>query len=338
MSADLPVVLHEAHGIVTEQLARLRGLAERTRHNGEALSTTLRHAERQLDELALQRRVALERRASPAQSVLLREADLRANCDQLARELRGSQHALKQLEQLIRQIEMSSGALIHPDDGGPDPWALALRAQVIQGREEERVRLAREVHDGPAQVLANSLMLLETCCSLAQQSGAEKLATMLDRMRDATREGMRDVRRFIADLRPGGIEERGLRAALEDYLRGYADAYGVRVVLEADTLPRLPNDVEIVLYRIIQEALQNAHKYARGAAVAIRFTRHNGRLHLSIRDEGPGFDPREVARRAGRSSWGLTSMRERAEMIGAQFTVTSRPGHGTDVAVALPLE
>ncbi len=233
---------------------------------------------------------------------------------------------------------MSSGTLIHADEGGSDPWALALRAQVIQGREEERVRLAREVHDGPAQVLANSLMLLETCCALAQQSGAEKLATMLDRMRDATREGLREVRRFIADLRPGRIEEHGLSAALEEYLRGYANAYGAHVNLEAEGLPRLPSDVEIVLYRIIQEALQNAHKYARGAELSIHFTRQAGRLQLSIRDDGPGFDPHEVARRAGRSSWGLTSMRERAEMIGAQFIVTTRPGHGTDVSVVLPLE
>ena len=333
------MVLHEAHGIVTEQLTRLRDLADNTRRTSETLSATLRQVERQLDEVTLQRRAAVERKLAVPQHVRSREADLRAGCEKLAHDLRANQHALKQLEQLIRQIEMSSGALIDADDSSTaDPWVLALRAQVIHGREEERVRLAREVHDGPAQVLANSLMLLETCYNLAQQTGAEKLVEMLDRMREATREGLRDVRRFIADLRPGQIEEHGLAAAVAEYLRGYANAYAVQVHLEAEPLPRLPNEVQIVLYRIIQEALQNAHKYARGAAVTVRFTRQNGRLHLSIRDDGPGFDVHEVARRAGRSSWGLTSMRERAEMIGARFTVTSRPGHGTDVSVVLSLE
>jgi two-component system sensor histidine kinase DegS len=337
VSAELSVVLHEAHGIVTEQLTRLRGLAEQTRRTGATLSASQRQAERQLDEVTIQRRVALERRLPLEASAVRREAELRTNCETLTQELRANQHALKQLDQLIRQIEMSSGSLIH-DDGGADPWVLALRAQVIQGREEERVRLAREVHDGPAQVLANSLMLLETCYSLAQQSDSDKLVMMLDRMRDATREGLREVRRFIADLRPGRIEEQGLRVALEEYLRGYANAYGVQVNLESEALPRLPGEVEIVLYRIIQEALQNTHKYARGAAVTVRIVRQNTGLHLSIHDDGPGFDPHEVARRAGRSSWGLTSMRERADLIGAQFTVTSRLGHGTDVSVVLQLE
>jgi len=266
-------------------------------------------------------------------------ADLRAKYDTVDRDSRANQHALKQLEQLIRQIEMSSGALTGSDESSnSDPWVLALRAQIIHGREEERVRLAREVHDGPAQVLANSLMVLESCYSLAQQSGIEKLVTMLDRMRVSTREGMLEVRRFIADLRPGGMEEHGLAAALADYIRGYANAYDSHVTLDTEPLPRLPRESEIVLYRIVQEALQNAHKYARGAQVVIRLACQDGCLRLSIRDDGPGFDPHEVARRAGRSNWGLMSMRERAELIGARFSVASSPGYGTEVTVSLPVE
>jgi len=126
-------------------------------------------------------------------------------------------------------------------------------------------------------------------------------------------------------------------SAIGDYLRGYMNAYDALVHLEAETLPRLPSEVEIVLYRVIQEALQNAHKYARGAPITVRLTHHSGALHLSVRDDGPGFDPHEVVRRAGRSSWGLTSMRERTEQIGARFIVTSRPGFGTEVSVVLPL-
>ena len=81
---------------------------------------------------------------------------------------------------------------------------------------------------------------------------------------------MLEVRRFIADLRPGGMEQHGLAAALADYIRGYANAYDARVTLDTEPLPRLPRESEIVLYRIVQEALQNAHKYARGAQVSIR--------------------------------------------------------------------
>ena len=337
MSADLPAVLQEAHSIVTEQLTRLCDLALTTRQRAETISSDLRHMERQLDESTIQYRAAQERRAANAALLSRRHNELRARCDALAEEHRVTQHALKQLEQLIRQIEMSSGALSGSEGPSSDPWTLALRAQVIHGREEERVRLAREVHDGPAQVLANSLMLLETCYSLAQQGDIARLLSMLDRMRSATKEGMQDVRRFISDLRPGKLEEQGLVAQVAEYIRGYSDAYGTTVQLEAVPLPRLSPEKEIVLYRILQESLQNAHKYARDAAIIVRISCQQTLLRLSIRDDGPGFDVHEVARRAGRSSWGLTSMRERAELIGARLTVTSQPGRGTEVLVVLPL-
>jgi two-component system, NarL family, sensor histidine kinase DegS len=346
LSAEQSGVLREAHAIVAEQLARLRALAEDTRRHGATLGASLRQAERQLDEALLQQRSASQWRAPAAKALKERVVALRSRHEAFEQEARANQHALKQLEQLIRQIEMSSGALTGVDDGAPaDPWVLALRAQIIHGREEERQRLAREVHDGPAQVLANSLMILESSFTLAQQSGVERLVTMLDRMRESTREGLQEVRRFIADLRPGALEEQGLVAALSDYARGYNNAYGGRVVLDAEPLPRLARETEIVLYRMVQEALQNAHKYARGANVVVRLAwqpaagGEGGRqLHLIIRDDGPGFDPREVARRAGKSNWGLTSMRERAELIGARFSVASSPGHGTEITVVLSID
>ena len=339
MSADQPAVLREAYTIVAEQLARLRALAESTRQNGAALGAALRQSERQLDEALMQQRAASQSRAIVGRGLTQKVADLRARHEATERDLRASQHALKQLEQLVRQIEMSSASLTNAEESNAsDPWVLALRAQIIQGREEERTRLAREVHDGPAQVLANSLMLIESGHMLAQQAGIAKLEMILSRMRDATRECLREVRRFIADLRPGALEEQGLAAALAEYLRSYNNAYDAHAMLEAEPLPRLPRETEIVLYRIVQEALQNAHKYARGAPLMVRLARQGARLALTIRDEGPGFDPREVARRAGRSNWGLTSMRERAELIGARFSVASSPGHGTEVAVSLPIE
>jgi two-component system sensor histidine kinase DegS len=304
-----------------------------------SLGLAMRQAERQLDEALIQQRSAGQWRAPSAKGLMKRATELRERYEALERDVRANQHALKQLEQLIRQIEMSSSALTSAEEAGAaDPWVLALRAQIIHGREEERTRLAREVHDGPAQVLANSLMILESCYALSQQAGAEKLTLMVDRMRSSTREGLQEVRRFIADLRPAGLDEHGLVAAISEYVQSYNNAYGARVSVEAEPLPQLPRETEIVLYRIVQEALQNVHKYARGAHVLVRMLRQNDRLQLAIRDDGPGFDPHEVARRAGRSNWGLTSMRERAELIGARFSVASSPGHGTEVTVILPIE
>jgi two-component system sensor histidine kinase DegS len=331
-------LLEEAHTIVDELLARLRTLVETAQQHDSELTQQVRQATRALDEATAQHRFAVERQLPLAAQAAQREQEARTAYASLNHELQEWQRSLKQLDQLIRQIDMSSATLHGSDESEPDdPWMLALRSQVVLGREEERVRLAREVHDGPAQVLANTLMVAEQSRSLLQDQRTEQLGLMLDRLCTATREGLREVRSFIADLRPGRIEELGLVAALHEYIARYRDTYRARVTLEAGQVPRVPTEAEIVFYRIAQEALQNVHKHAPTAAVVVMLAERKGHIVLNIRDDGPGFDIREVARRAGRESWGLTSMRERAELIGAQLIVTSRPGHGTEVSVALPL-
>lgn len=331
-------LLAGAHAIVDELLARLRMQVAAAQQRDAELTQQLRQAARVLDEAVAQHRFAVERNLPSVGMLADRERGLRVAHTALTEEVQESQRALKQLDQLIRQIDMSSATLSGTSENElADPWMLALRSQVVLGREEERVRLAREVHDGPAQVLANTLLIAEQCRLLVQEQRMEHLGLMLDRLCGATREGLQEVRRFIADLRPGQLEEQGLVATLHEYIVRYRDTYHVRVTFEADAVPRLATEAAIVLYRIVQEALQNAHKHASGAAVTVTLAVRGKHLVLTIRDEGPGFDPREVARRAGRESWGLTSMRERAELIGARLVVAARPGHGTEVSVALPL-
>lgn len=338
MSAEPSALLDAAHVIVAEQLARLRELHQSAQQRYAHIESTVRQSARQLDEVSVQLRFAIEHALPTAGSLAEREHQLRVEYEALAREYEGGRRALRQLDQLVRQIDMSSATLSGGGEDDPsDPWVQALRAQVIMGREEERIRLAREVHDGPAQVLANALMGLEHCQNLLKAQRIERLAEVLGQMGESAREGLREVRRFIADLRPGKLEDQGLAGALSEYVRRYRDTVSTQVSFDAEPLPRLPNETEIVLYRIVQESLQNAHKHARGAAVHVILTTRKGELLLTVRDDGPGFDAREVARRAGRESWGLTSMRERAELVGARFIVTTRLGHGTEVTVSMPI-
>jgi two-component system, NarL family, sensor histidine kinase DegS len=337
VSSELPAVLEQARSIVSEQLTRLRDLAVSVRKRGGSLENELRQAERALDEIRMQLSFAADHNLPNVKQLARQEQSLRAQYDQVAREAEASQRAARELEQLVRQIEMSSAGLEGSSGDAPsDPWVEALRAQVIHGREEERVRLAREVHDGPAQVLVNTLMGLAVCQGMVTPE-QPRLAEALARLHGVTKEGLTEVRRFIAELRPAQIDQQGLIAAIRDYVRGHQNTYGTNVVVEAEAPPRLRPEAEIVLYRIVQEAVQNAHKHARGARVLVRLSQSAGSLLLTVRDDGPGFDPRSVARRAGSTNWGLTSMRERAELIGARFAVASRPGHGTEISLELPL-
>jgi two-component system sensor histidine kinase DegS len=330
-------LLERATAIVATQLAGLRELYQAALRQQEGITQRVRQLSHQLDEAVIQEQFAREHGLSTV-TAAARVKQLRAEHAAAVEAEAELRRSLRQLDQLIHQIEMSSTTLTHNAEGiAADPWVQALRAQVIKGREEERIRLAREVHDGPAQVLANALMGVEVCQNLLKEQNFERLGSILSQLGDSVREGLRDVRSFIADLRPGKLEEQGLVPALHDYIRRYRDTVSSPVVFEADPLPRLPAEAEIVLYRIVQEALQNARKHARGAPVHITLAKRGGRLYLAIRDEGPGFDLREVVRRAGRESWGLTSMRERAELIGAELTVTTRRGAGTEVLVTMPL-
>jgi two-component system, NarL family, sensor histidine kinase DegS len=338
MSAEHSTLLDSAHSIVATMLSELRSLVESSQQRGTQLTTELRQAERALDEMVMQHQFAADHNLPTAATLASREQELRAALKALQHEAQSLESTRKQLDQLVRQIDMSSTTL-DTDDGSEqsDPWVQALKAQVILGREEERVRLAREVHDSPAQVLANALIGLEQSCTLLEEGRMEALNKLLGQIRDTTREGLQEVRNFIADLRPGRLQEQGLVNALRDYIQRYSTTHQTRVTFEADSFPRLSHENEIVLYRIVQESLQNAHKHARGASIHVTLAVRQQTLLLTIQDEGPGFDPRDVARRAGRESWGLTSMRERAELIGARYKVTSRPGHGTTVSVSMPL-
>jgi two-component system sensor histidine kinase DegS len=326
MNTEPSSLADSAHAIVDEMLERLRALIKSSQERSQQLTNELRQTERSLDEVMMQRQFAAERNLPSLDGLVAREQSLRQTHSALTREAQALQRAQKQLDQLVRQVEMSSSTLDGEDEGErADPWMQALRAQVILGREEERVRLAREVHDNPAQVLANTLIGLEKSRTLLQEQRVEPLQSLLDRLCDATREGLQEVRHFIADLRPGQLDEKGLVGSLQDYIQRHRDAYGTNVVFEADPLPQLSREAEIVLYRIVQESLH------------VIINRQQDKLHLTIRDEGPGFDPREVARRAGRKNWGLTSMRERAELVGASYKVVSRQGQGTEVLVVMPL-
>ena len=338
MSFEPSALLTAAEAIVAEQNARLRELHRSAQQRLARLENNVRQAERQLDELTTQQRFAAERALPAADALAERERAARASHEVAAREYDSLRSALRQLDQLVRQIDMSSATLRGGGEGDPaDPWVQALRAQVITGREEERARLAREVHDGPAQVLANALMGLERCQTLLAEQRADRLAAMLQQLGENAREGLREVRGFIADLHPGKLDEHGLAGAIQEYVRRYRDTVNAAVTLEIAPLPRLPAETEIVLYRVVQESLQNARKHARSAPVHVIITLRQDKLLLTVRDEGPGFDARDVARRAGSTSWGLTSMRERAELIGASYLVSTRPGHGTEVSVSLPL-
>ncbi len=219
---------------------------------------------------------------------------------------------------------------------GPAPDDVTLRSVRAEAQEAERARLAQDIHDGPAQALANAIFhveRVERALANDPREGAAELQTLRERL---TLE-LEDVRRFISQVRPPVLDELGLEGAVRDAIAHSSALTGIAIdaSLAAPTNELDEADQTVVL-RITQEALQNVRKHASARAVSVTTVVGDGVWQLEVRDDGRGFDAAAVAAR-GQRNFGLQFMRERAELIGARLDVRSRPNEGTIVRLAIPI-
>lgn len=248
---------------------------------------------------------------------------------------------LRQLQLVADHIESSAayllGSGIAPERRGSEDDRAALERRVLDSLEAERGRLVREVHDGPAQVLANAIFELEYLERITERASPELRAVLraeITSLRTQFRSSLENVRAMIYDLRPPVLSELGLAGAISAYANEYESRYGLKVLQQLDDRDTaLDPQQELGIYRIMQEALQNTHKHARATTVRIQWERDGDAWVLRVVDDGVGFDLMRAARQP--RSVGLLSMRERAELIGATFDVRSTPGQGTGVSVSV---
>ena len=207
--------------------------------------------------------------------------------------------------------------------------------RVLQAQERERQRVARELHDQTGQTLTHEIIRLDLL--LENTSDPEGRGQIEDAKR-TLEDTLEEVHRMAQDLRPSVLDDLGLVPALRTLARrGSAPDVTVRV----DGLQsRLPAAIETALYRIAQEALTNASKYAKASHIEIDLHSHDGSVRLSVRDNGVGFDPRSIPLNGtpGRAGLGIFGMRERATLLHGTLEIHSRPADGTEVVVELPLE
>ena len=204
-------------------------------------------------------------------------------------------------------------------------------ARTVDAQELERRHLAGEIHDGISQRLISLWYHLQAAEAFAIDPAV--VNHELGAAKDLTSAALDEARRAIVGLRPSVLDDLGLGPSLESLAHTV-----VGPEVDVDIAPcRLPPHVEMALYRIAQEALQNVMKHASAERVMLRLSTPNGGVHLVVEDDGRGFRPGQAAHtRKGGPSYGLVGMRERAELVGARLTVTSKPGSGTRVAVELP--
>ena len=267
----------------------------------------------------------------------------RTTNSELDEETQRDYRRLKQLQLVVQHIESSGayllGSGIDPSSDSVDD-SVEVAQRVLGSLEAERERLYRDVHDGPAQVLANAIFEVEYLERIAERAPTEvrqTLKTELSNLKGQFRGSLDSVRAMIYDLRPPELTELGLAEAMRNYASEWELRCGIKVGSQLDLKDTglRPTD-ELAVYRIMQEALQNVHKHAQASAVGIVWQRSAGNWVLHVTDDGVGFDLVKAARRA--KSVGLLSMRERASLIGGSLEIQSSPGKGSAVTLQLPNE
>jgi len=209
--------------------------------------------------------------------------------------------------------------------------------QVTRAQEEERKRIARELHDDTIQALVVLSRQLEDTAS--SKTLPEDKRLLLENLRQQTKSIMDGVRRLTQDLRPSTLDRLGLLPAVEWLVEDVARYSGSNIKLSVQGgRRRLPQDVELMLFRIVQEALRNVWKHSQATAAEVTISFPDGRVSIAVSDNGKGFAvPSTVGDLTRDGKMGLTGMQERARLLGGTVRFESDPGHGTTVVVEAPL-
>jgi signal transduction histidine kinase len=203
---------------------------------------------------------------------------------------------------------------------------------VILAQEDERKRIARELHDSTGQSLTSLLVGLQ---NLRLHSTEPAFQRNIDELRSVVGRTLEEVRALAWQLRPAVLDDLGLLVAIQRYISDFRQRYQITVDFTADPIEkRLPGELETTVYRIIQEGLTNIARHAKANNASIMLDLRPNALRIIIEDDGIGFDPDVIDRK---QSLGLQGIRERATLLEGTMTIEASPGNGASVFVELPL-
>ncbi|AEB25747.1 MULTISPECIES: two-component sensor histidine kinase DegS [Bacillus] len=274
-----------------------------------------------------------------------REKQLRERRDDLERRLLGLQEIIERSESLVSQItvvlnylnqDLRQVGLLLADAQAKQDFGL----RIIEAQEEERKRVSREIHDGPAQMLANVMMRSELIERIFRDRGTEDGFQEIRNLRQNVRNALYEVRRIIYDLRPMALDDLGLIPTLRKYLYT-TEEYNGKVKIHFQCIgdtenKRLAPQFEVALFRLAQEAVTNALKHSESEEITVKVEVTADFVVLIIKDNGKGFDIKEAKQKKNKS-FGLLGMKERVDLLEGTITIDSKLGLGTFIMIKVPL-
>jgi two-component system, NarL family, sensor histidine kinase DegS len=206
--------------------------------------------------------------------------------------------------------------------------------KIIEAQEEERKKLSREIHDGPAQMMANVLLRSEIIERIYQDQGIDEALKEIRDLRKMVKSSLAEVRRIIYDLRPMALDDLGLVPTLSKYLANFEEHNRIAVRFKHfGRDQRIPEEYEVALFRLIQEGVQNAYKHAQPTEIQVKIEIKPTKVIMIIKDDGVGFDTTKLKE----GSFGLMGMRERVNMLKGELTIQSKKDIGTIISIEVPL-
>jgi two-component system, NarL family, sensor histidine kinase DegS len=319
--------------------------------DGDKLEQNVRYSRRRLSEVSKYfdrytedeiREVYESTHELQTKLAVLRQEEriLRAKRDDLERRLQNLEQTIKRAENLASKIAVILTYLTDDFRQVNEMIEEAKEKQefglkIIEAQEEERKRISREIHDGPAQMLANILLRSELVDRTFREGSPDDALEEIKNVRKMVRSSLYEVRRIIYDLRPMALDDLGLIPTIKKYISTTAEYNNVKIEFKSiGEVKRLNQKYEIAFFRLAQEAIQNAVKHAEATLISVKIEICTRNLNLIISDNGKGFDP--TIKRD--KSFGLMGMRERVEMFDGIMEIDSAIGKGTKIFIQVPYE
>jgi two-component system, NarL family, sensor histidine kinase DegS len=333
---------------ISDDLKEVKQTVVKLKNDGDKIEAHIQVVERRLSEStqfsevevreAKQRAVELQKELS---RIRQQEKKLRNRREDLEKRLFGVEETINRADELISQVSvvktyltsdlMEMGQALEDAQLKQD-----FGLKIIEAQEEERKRLSREIHDGPAQMLANVMMRSDLIEKIYRERSAEEALEEIKSLKKMVRTALYEVRRIIYDLRPMALDDLGLIPTLRKYLQTTEEYHNSSKInfINLGQDRRLLTKYEVSLFRLIQESVQNALKHAEAMEIEVKVDINKDNIFVSVKDNGKGFDISEVKYQ----SFGILGMKERVELLHGEITFDSKVGIGTSVSIRIPLE
>jgi len=302
-----------------------------SRHGEEDIKRSYDYAQRLQIELAIMR--------EKEQNLMRQRNDLEIRLRQMEKTVEKAGALISKVGVVLGYMSTQMGTVAAwLEEAKEDKFSAEM---MIKAQEDERLRISQEIHDGPAQLIAN-ILYRSNVCEAKLDFDIDAAKNDLKVIKSQIKGCLSEIRQIVFDLRPMTLDDLGLVAAVYHFIQRYEERTGMRIDfnVRGEEVPTAKYS-EVGLFRIIQEALNNAHKHSgvNNAEVLLRYG--NGRIDILIRDEGRGFDAlaqRERIKNGENASYGLLGIFERVKILHGKINIDSKIGKGTKIWVSIPLE